>query len=145
MHLIAQTYDNGGGGLFSGAGLILWLALTVLYLVAGWKMFEKAGQAGWKWIIPIYNWYILLKIVGRPGWWLILWIIPIVNFVIWIIVMVDLSKSFGHGVGFAIGLIILPFIFMLIIGFGSDRYLGPGASGATSATGGGAPMPPAPA
>ena len=145
MHLIAQTYDNGGSGLFSGVGLFLWLALVVLYIAGGWKVFEKAGEAGWKFIIPIYNLYILLKIVGRPGWWLILYFIPFVNIVILIIVWVDLSKSFGHGVGFAIGLIFLPYIFLLILGFGSDRYLGPAASGGASATGGGAPMPPAPA
>ena len=145
MHLIAQTYSNGGGGWFSGVGLFLWLALVVLYIAGGWKVFEKAGEAGWKIIIPIYNLYILLKIVGRPGWWLILYLIPIVNIVILIIVWVDLSKSFGHGVGFAIGLIFLPYIFLLILGFGSDRYLGPAASGGAAATGGGAPMPPAPA
>ncbi len=141
MHLIAQTVTNssGGGGMFSGGLLVVWLVFLVLYIVAGWKMFEKAGQAGWKWIIPIYSWYILLKIVGRPGWWLILFLIPIVNIVVWIVVMVDLSKSFGHGVGFAIGLILLAFIFFLILGFGSDRYLGPAA-----APGGTAPMPPAP-
>ncbi len=145
MHLIAQTYDNGGSGWFSGVGLFFWLAFVVLYIVGGWKVFEKAGEAGWKIIIPIYNLYILLKIVGRPGWWLILYFIPFVNIVILIIVWVDLSKSFGHGVGFAIGLIFLPYIFLLILGFGSDRYLGPAGSGGASATGGGAPMPPAPA
>jgi Family of unknown function (DUF5684) len=146
MHLIAQTvtYDNGGSGLFSGVGLFVWLAFLVLYIVGGWKVFEKAGEAGWKFIIPIYNLYILLKIVGRPGWWLILYFIPFVNIVILIIVWVDLSKSFGHGVGFALGLIFLPYIFLLILGFGSDRYLGPAASGGASAAGGGPPMPPAP-
>ena len=144
MHLIAQTVttDSSGGGLFSGALLFVWLAFLVVYLIAGWKVFEKAGQAGWKWIIPIYNWYILLKIVGRPGWWLILYFIPFVNIVVIIIVWVDLSKSFGHGVGFAIGLIFLPFIFLLILGFGSDRYLGPAGSGGA---GTGTRMPPAPA
>ena len=63
-------------------------------------MFEKAGEAGWKSIIPIYNIIVLLKIVGREWWWVILFLIPIVGFIIWIIVALDLAKAFGRGTGF---------------------------------------------
>jgi uncharacterized membrane protein YhaH (DUF805 family) len=68
-----------------------------------------------------------LKIVGRPGWWLVLFIIPFVNIVIWIIVAIDLAKSFAKSTGFAIGLIFLDFIFIPILGFGSAEYAGPAA------------------
>ena len=64
-----QSEPNPVVGLFMG---LVWLALIVLVLAGWWKMFEKAGQPGWAAIIPIYNLYILLKIAGRPGWWLIL-------------------------------------------------------------------------
>ena len=63
--------------------------------MAGWKVFTKAGQPGWAILIPFYNTYVLLKIVGRPGWWLVLMFIPLVNIVIAIIVAIDLAKSFG--------------------------------------------------
>ncbi len=87
-------------------------------------MFTKAGEAGWKSIIPIYNLIVLLKIVGREWWWVILFLIPIVGFIVWIIVALDLAKSFGRGTGFGIGLIFLTPIFALILGFGSDTYQG---------------------
>ena len=65
---------------------------------------------------------VLMKIVKRPLWWVVLMSIPIVNIVILIIVLIDLAKAFGHGVGFALGLIFLGFIFSLILGFGKSTY-----------------------
>ncbi|MGC2626644.1 MAG: DUF5684 domain-containing protein, partial [Candidatus Udaeobacter sp.] len=94
---------------------------TILILAAWWKIFTKAGQPGWACIIPIYNLYIWCKIVGRPWWWLLLMLIPFVNFIIAIILLIDLAKSFGKGVGFGIGLLLLPFIFFTILGFGSAQ------------------------
>ena len=123
----------GGLAAFSGVMGFFWLAFIVIYLVAMWKIYVKAGEEGWKCLIPIYNIIILLKIVGRPWWWLLLMFIPFVNFVILIIVYYDLSKSFGHGIGFTIGLIFLSFIFLLILGFGGDRYIGPGGVAAAPA------------
>jgi Family of unknown function (DUF5684) len=79
---------------------------------------------------------------GRPGWWVVLLLIPIVNIVVAIILWYELSVSFGHGVGFTIGLVLLNWIFLLILGFGSSRYLGPGPRGVVP--GAGAPMPPPP-
>ena len=77
--------------------------------------------------VPIYGFYILLKVVGRPGWWLIWIFIPIVNYIVIIIVFNDLSKSFGHGVGFTLGLIFLSWIFLAILAWGSSTYRGPSA------------------
>jgi hypothetical protein len=141
MDFVAQASDGGGG---SAVFWFFYVAFIVIYLAAGWVVFTKAGEEGWKSLIPIYNLYVLLRIVGRPGWWLILYLIPIVNVVIWIIVSIDLAKSFGKGVGFAIGLILLTPIFYLILAFGDATYRGPAA--APGATGGTPPaMPPAPA
>lgn len=109
--------------------IIVYLVILVVMIVAMWKIFTKAGQPGWAAIVPFYNFYVMLKIVGRPGWWLVLLFIPLVNLVIAIIVAVDLAKSFGKGGGFAVLLILLPFIGYPILGFGSDRYLGPAALG----------------
>jgi hypothetical protein len=123
-----------------GVSALISLVILVIAIAAYWKIFTKAGEEGWKSIIPIYNIVVLLKIVGRPWWWLLLMLIPLVNFVVAIVVMNDLSKSFGHGVGFTLGLIFLSFIFYLILAFGSSQYQGPaGAHGGHA----GAPMVPA--
>ena len=106
---------------------IIALLIALLVIVAMWKVFTKAGQPGWASIIPIYNVYIWCKIVGRPGWWVILMLIPFVNFIILIILSIDMAKSFGKGVGFGLGLVFLGIIFFPILGFGSAQYQGPAA------------------
>lgn len=107
-------------------GLILFaLAAAVFIIAAWWKIFEKAGEEGWKAIIPIYNLYIITKIVGKPGIWTLLCLIPFVGiiFLIWTYNM--LSKSFGKDEGFTVGLILLGIVFVPILGFGPAKYLGP--------------------
>jgi hypothetical protein len=123
---LAQTdqYASGGG---SPVGAIVGLLVAVLLIVALWKIFTKAGQPGWASLIPIYNVYIWCKIVGRPGWWVILMLIPFVNFIIAIILCIDLAKSFGNGVGFGVGLAFLGIIFFPVLRFGSAQYQGPAA------------------
>ncbi|TCD27881.1 hypothetical protein EZ456_08005 [Pedobacter psychrodurus] len=120
-----------GGGLAAGIGLvggIIYLAIIVVAIAGMWKAFEKAGKPGWAAIIPIYNLIILLEIVGKPMIWILWLIIPCVNivFAIWLYNLV--SKSFGKSEGFTVGLVILPFIFWPILGFGDAKYLGPSAA-----------------
>ncbi len=104
-----------------------WLVGYLVVWLAFWPVFTKAGRAGWEAIVPIYNLYVLLKIVGRSGWWLIGLLIPLINVFVWILVLYDLADSFGHGVGYTLGLLLLPFVFALIIGLGSSQYMGPAA------------------
>lgn len=103
---------------------IIALVVAVLTIVGYWKIFSKAGEAGWASIIPFYNQYILSKITFGTGWLFLLLLIPIVNAIFMIIMMYKLSKAFGHGIGYTIGLIVLPFIFLLIIAFGKSEYKG---------------------
>lgn len=121
--------QNTGASVAGGIGMlifvVLYLAMLVLVIAGAWKTYAKAGQPGWGAIVPIYNVYLLCKIVGRPGWWTVLLLIPYLNLIFAIIVMLDLAKSFAKGVGFAIGLILLSPIFMCILGFGSAEYQGP--------------------
>jgi Family of unknown function (DUF5684) len=121
--LLAQAtteYQTSKGS--SPLGMIISLLIALLIIVAMWKVFSKGGQPGWASIIPIYNIYILCKIVGRPGWWVILMLIPLVNIIIAIILCIDLAKSFGKGTGFGLGIAFLGFIFLPILGFGDAQY-----------------------
>ncbi|MCL4795888.1 MAG: hypothetical protein KJZ84_15110 [Bryobacteraceae bacterium] len=119
---------GGGLAVFGGLFMLFWLAVVVVMIAAVWKVFAKAGQPGWAAIVPIYNVIVLMKIVGRPTWWVVLFFIPLVNFVVAILVCMDLAKSFGQGAGFGIGLLLLAPIFYLILGFGGARYVGPAAA-----------------
>jgi hypothetical protein len=128
VSLLAQvdySYSTEGQPL----GPLFWtcnIAFALLvWAFMWWKVFSKAGQPGWASIIPIFNAYVLCKVAGRPGWWVILTFIPLVNFIIWIILCLDVAKYFGKGAGFGIGLILLPIIFYPILGFGSAQYQGP--------------------
>lgn len=105
--------------------LVCSLIFGIFIIAAQWKIYTKAGQPGWACIIPIYNFYIMLKIVGKPWWWLLLMLIPFVNLIyaIWTVNM--LSKSFGKDEGFTAGLLLLGIIFYPILGFGAAKYLGP--------------------
>jgi hypothetical protein len=114
----AETTDIYASAPFSIASLLM----AVILIAALWRIFTKAGQPGWASIVPIYNYYVMLKVVGRPGWWLILLLVPFVNIIVWAIVQLDLSKAFGKGLGFAIGLVLLPGLFHMILGFGGASY-----------------------
>ncbi len=126
--LLGQVEYSTEGTPPSSLSIIFGLLVALLLIVAMWKVFTKAGQPGWASIIPIYNLYIWCKIVGRPGWWIILLLIPFVNIIVGIVLCIDMAKSFGKGVGFGIGLALLGIIFWPILGFGSAQYQGPAAS-----------------
>jgi hypothetical protein len=120
--------EDGGGAAAAGIGMgaMLFSCLVLLVIVAAmWKVFTKAGKPGWAAIVPIYNIWVLLEIVGRPGWWLVLMLIPFVNFIVLIILSIDVAKSFGKGTGFGLGLAFVSLIFYPILGFGDAKYQGP--------------------
>ena len=129
------SYNYPGSSSYAGntaydecVGLFT-LVFAVLVIAAIWKIFAKAGKPGWAALIPIYNIILLLEIVGRPTWWVILLFVPFANIVVLFILAFELAKSFGHDVGFGLGLAFLPFIFYPILGFGSSTYRGPASAG----------------
>jgi Family of unknown function (DUF5684) len=111
--------------VFAGPFFLFILVVIVFYIAAYWKVFTKAGEPGWGALVPIYNLYLMCKIAGRPEWWLILFFIPLVNVAIALIVSMDMAKAFGKTAGFGIGLWLLSFIFIPILGFGSAQYTKP--------------------
>ncbi len=126
----SSTYSSSSSaaetGLIAAAlgsiGLILFVGfvLVVLLIIARWKIFSKAGEAGWKSIIPIYADIVLLQIVGlNPAFVLLaIFVAPVYA----IIMAIYLAKAFGKGGGTIAGLILLPTIFYLILGFGKAQY-----------------------
>lgn len=117
-----ETTDSWTSALFGGTWLILEIIWIVLVIAGMWKTFVKADKPGWGAIIPFYNAYLMIKIAGRPGWWLILFFIPFVNIVMVLIVSLDIAKNFGHGAGFGILLWLFAPIMYLVLGFGSSEY-----------------------
>lgn len=142
--------------------MIVCILIGILTLIAYWRIFTKAGVAGWKAIIPYYSGYMMFKIAWKTSvfWWnllvsillacvitavmtvgstgadavmgvpvilgfLLASVLGIINFIISIMYNIKLSKAFGHGGGFAAGLIFLNVIFILILGLGDSVYSGP--------------------
>ena len=126
-----EGYDAAYAAAASGVSavyVILSLAISVLTLVAMWKLFVKAGKAGWKCLIPFYNTYCLYDIAWGNVWLFLLMFVPCVNVVVGIMMLFKLAKAFGQGTGFGFGLLFLNTIFILILGFGSAEYVGPQVS-----------------
>lgn len=130
-----QSTDSASMFL-SGPWIIASLVITVITTIAMWRIFTKAGEQGWKAIVPVYNLIVLLRLVGRPTWWaafLLLMFIPVVGslalLVLSIIVSHDLSKSFGKNVGMTVLLVLLPFIGFPLLAWGDAKYQGPAALG----------------
>ena len=104
---------------------IMSIAAAVFMIATMWKVNEKGGKPGWAAVVPIYNEVVLLQLAGKSGWWFLLYLIPLVNIIIYFIARIDLAKSFGRGVGFGLGLIFLPVIFFPILAWDDPEYVGP--------------------
>jgi hypothetical protein len=159
---LAQTYSsyysydstsssNSGLGALFLVYIAFLLVIAVISIVGMWKIFQKAGKPGWAAVVPIYNFIVLLEIVGRPTWFVLLLLAGFIPFVGWIAVLAvsiivanDLSKSFGRGTGTTVLLVVLPFIGYPMLGFGSATYHGPSVkNGPTAASGTPGAIPPA--
>ncbi len=104
--------------------MVVTFAIALLMIASMWKIFVKAGKPGWAAIIPIYNLIVMLEIINKPIWWVLLFLIPCVNFIAAILVAMEMAKVFGKGAGFGLGLAFLPFIFYPILGFSDAKYQG---------------------
>ena len=103
--------------------LLIPIAIVILFIASYWVIYTKAGEAGWKCLIPIYNLIVLLKIINKPIWWIILILIPLVNIAIIIMINISLAKAFGKDTGFGIGLTLLAIIFAPMLAFGDAEYI----------------------
>src|SRR5437867_1608365 len=98
LTILTQQEEAAAGG--TGSAIIG--ALVGILVIAGmWKVFTKAGKPGWAALIPIYNFIVLLQIAGKPVWWILLFLIPVVNIIVLILVWVGVAQAFGKGTGYA--------------------------------------------
>lgn len=135
----SATSDAATATILAGLGVILFIMLAIgivlliLQVIANWKIFTKAGEKGWKSIIPIYNSVILFKISGISPLFVLVYLLGFIPFVgtlailgVTIYQANSLAKSFGKDAGFTVGLVLLPTIFYMILGFGKAEYIGNG-------------------
>ena len=115
-------------GLFGGLFAIVMLAVFGLMIASMWKVFVKAGEPGWVALVPVYNLVVLLKITGKPMWWLAMFCVPFANFVVIVLIMINLAKCFGKSTGFGVGLLVLGVVFFPMLAFGDAQYQSPGIS-----------------
>lgn len=121
-------------GVFFGLFMLILIAIVVLQIIGMWKVFKKAGEKGWKSIIPFYNLAILYKISGMSPYLVFVYIglfIPVVNFfagiaiaIIGLYQKINLMKAFKASTGLTVAMLIVPFITYLILGFGKSEYFG---------------------
>lgn len=106
-------------GLF---GQLISIVILLAVVAGGWKVFEKAGKPGWAVLVPIFNIVVLLDIVGKPVWWILLFLIPVVNFVVLVIICLEIAKRFGKSPLYGVGLLLLGFVFFPLLGFSDATY-----------------------
>ena len=132
----ASLSDVAAAGLlaFLGTYLVIIIVIAVLQIIAWWKIFTKAGEKGWKSIIPFYNIFILYRISGMSPYLVFVYLllfIPIVNIfaavaigIISLYQTINLAKGFDKSTGFTVAMIVVPFIAELMLGFGQSQYVG---------------------
>lgn len=113
------------GDQSSGSALlpVVVIAILLATLSGMWRLFVLAGQPGWAALIPIYNIVVLLRVAGRSGWWTLLFLVPFAGLVVMLIAASGVARRFGRGVGFTLGLWLLPFVFYPLLAFSAQRPL----------------------
>lgn len=127
-----QNYESAGATAVAGflfTFMIFFFAIFLVLIVSLWKINSKAGQPGWACLVPIYSAIVRMRIIGRSDWHWLLYLIPFYNIYLLIVDTNLLSKSFGKGEGFTVGLIFLGIFFYPILAFGGSVYQGPGGAG----------------
>lgn len=126
--------------VFFGVFMLIALVIAIFMIIATWKILEKGNKPGWGALIPFYNTYLLCEMTGVNPWWiLIVALSPVLNVIpvigglaslaasiyFSILLYVGLARSFKKEDAYAIGLILLPIIFLPILAFGKEnKYVG---------------------
>jgi len=101
------------------------VAVLVVHAVCLWRIYRAMGQSAWSGIVPLLNAHVAFQLRGREWWWVLLLVVPCVGWVVAIIYLNDLSRLFGRSIGFTVGLVLAPTVFLAILAFGRSTYVGP--------------------
>src|SRR6185436_19369064 len=103
------------------------LILYIIIVIPLYRIFQKANVEGWKALVPVYNTYVLIKILERPFWWFIMMIIPAINILMSLIIIVELVKCFGKFKFWeqALAIIIAPLYLYYLAFSPSEKFYGP--------------------
>lgn len=105
------------------APLLVLVVLLTATMAGTWAVFEKAGRRGWAALVPLYNLVVLHQAAGKPVWWVLFYLFcPGINTIFLLIVLFGLATRFGKGFGFFLGLLLFPFLFLPLLGFGKASY-----------------------
>ena len=137
-----SNQDTAAIAVISLLVISLVIATAVLMIISVWKLFTKAGEPGWKSIIPVYGGYVWYQLTWTPGWFILLVVVSsvmqffseapvlliiasLVMFGVQIGLSINIAKSYGKGGGYAAGLLLLPILFYPMLAFGNSTYVGP--------------------
>ena len=123
-----NTTPDVSPGMLITTYLILIVISTLLSGLAMMGMFKKAGRKTWEAFIPVYSSVVLFRIAGMSGWWILAFLVPILNFVALVFLAINLAKVFGQSAGIAVLIALFSFIMWFYLSYGSARYFGPQAS-----------------
>ena len=128
-----DSMDLGLGLLFGGVGLFIGLAIYIIYGFSLGKLFQKAGKPLWAGFIPIYNIYVVLEVIGRPTWWIALFLVAVIPFIgslavflLSIIIWIEFAKSYGKDTLWGVLISFFGIIMLPMMAFNDEtQYLGP--------------------
>ena len=138
-----SSFESAFGSMFGAlvgflvVFAIIGLALLILIIVGLAKIFKKAGEEGWKAIIPFYNIWVLVKILGLNWWWFLIYLAPsilglvsvslssvayIAELVASIVIYYNLTKKMGKTTGYIVLLVFFPYVMIPVLGLGSSKW-----------------------
>lgn len=124
-----DSYDSAASavGILAGVGIIMWIigmAVSVISIIAMWKLYKKAGKPGWASIVPVYNIIVMLEIAELPMWYIALFFVPFANIYAIFKIYIEIAHKFGKSTGFGVGMVFLNFVFIPMLAFGKSQYKG---------------------
>ena len=75
--------------------ILFFFIIQGIHFLGTWKIYKAAGFKSWQALVPVYNAYILMKIIKRPTWWVLLLFVPTINLILFGVIWVETLRSFG--------------------------------------------------
>ena len=123
LHYASSSPSSGISKTTVLAIYLFTLLVVILMYAAEWRIFVKAGQSGWKSLVPIYNVYTQFTIAGMSGWWVLALLVPLLDIYATVLLSLGTAERFGKGTIFAVlGLLLFAPVGYIYLGFGKTKY-----------------------